>query len=180
MVVMTIGDKVQDMVTSLPGGDRTGARVDAIGAAIGLLATTYFATDDGRYEPAPIRVATCVAGVMSALDTFWRLNGIERAVGRSLSLQLRLYQAPAMESQLGRVGDAVPYRSQIPAIRRIHQVIQGDRASITEGMRPIPAEWLRTNYEGSEEERLARSEQKQKRLSVELLKLGLDVPVNGN
>ncbi|MCV0359029.1 hypothetical protein KUC90_31230 [Pseudomonas aeruginosa] len=35
MVAMTIGDKIQDMVTGLPGGKETGARVEAIGAAIG-------------------------------------------------------------------------------------------------------------------------------------------------
>lgn len=176
MVVMTIGDRVQDMVTSLPGGDKTEDRVNAIGAAIGLLATTYFDTNDGRYEPAPIRVATCVAGVMSALDTYWRLNGIERDVGRSLSLQLRLYQALAMKAQLGQVGAAVPDRSQIPAIHRIHQEIQGGSASITKGMRPIPAEWLGTNYEGSEEDRVARSEREFEHLKVELSKLGLDIP----
>lgn len=174
MVVMTIGERVQDMVASLPGGDKTGARVDAIGAAIGLLATTYFDTSDGRYEPAPVRVATCVAGVMSALDTFWRLKGIDRDVGRSLSLQLRLYKAPAMKAQLGRID--TPDRSQIPLIRRIHQAIQGNRASITGGMRPVPAEWLRTNYEGSEEERMARLEREFERLKVELSKLGLGMP----
>lgn len=176
MVVMTIGDKMQDIVASLPCGDETGARLDAIGAAIGLLATTYFDTDDGRYEPAPIRVATCVAGVMSALDNHWKMHGIERDVERSLKLQLRLYQTPAMMAQLGRVGAAAPDRSQIPEIRRIHQAIQGNRSSITVGMRPVPAEWLRTNYEGREEERVARAEREFQRLKVELTKLGLDMP----
>lgn len=176
MVVMTIGDKVQDMVSSLPGGDKTGTRLDAIGEAIGLLATTYFETNDGRYEPAPVRVATCLAGVMSALDTFWRLNGIDRDVERSISLQLRLYQAPSMKAMLARVGAAAPDRGQIPAIRRIHQIIQGDRPSITVGMQPLPAEWLRTNYEGSEEERVARAEVELELLKAELTRLGFDFP----
>lgn len=176
MVVVTIGDKVQDMVTSLPGGDKTGARVDAIGEAIGRLATSYFDTNDGRYEPAPIRVATCVAGVMSALDTYWRLKGIGRDVGRSLSLQFRLYQAPTMKAQLERFGAGAPDRSQIPVIRQIHQLIQGDRASITKGMRLIPEEWLKTNYSGSEDERIARAERDFEHLKAELLKLGLDIP----
>lgn len=176
LVVMTIGDKVQDLVSSLPGGDETGARLDAIGEAIGRLATTYFDTDDGRYEPAPVRVATCVAGVMSALDTFWRLHGIDRDVERSISLQLRLYQAPAMKDMLARVGAAAPDRAQIPAIRRIHQIIQGDRSSITAGMQPLPAEWLRTNYEGSEEERVARVKEELELLKAELTRLGFDGP----
>ena len=176
MVVMTIGEKVQDMVTSLPGGNKTGARVDAIGEAIGRLATSYFDTNDGRYEPAPIRVATCVAGVMSALDTHWGLKGIGRDVGRSLSLQLRLYQAPTMKAQLERFGAGAPDRSQISVIRRIHQLIQGDRASITKGMQPIPEEWLKTNYTGDEDERIARAERDFELLKAELLKLGLDIP----
>ena len=175
MVVMTIGDKMQDMVASLPGGGETGPRLDAIGAAIGLLGTTYFDTDDGRYESAPVRVATCVAGVMSALDTHWKMHGIEKDVERSLKLQLRLYQTPAMMAQLGRVGAAALDRSQIPEIRRIHQAIQGDRASITAAMRPVPAEWLRTNYAGSEEERVARAEWEFERLMVELTNLGMDM-----
>lgn len=176
IAVMTIGEKVQDMVTSLPGGDKTGARVDAIGGAIGRLAASYFDTNDGRYEPAHIRVATCVAGVMSALDTHWRLAGIGRDVGRSLSLQLRLYQAPAMKAQLNKSGAGAPDRSQIPVMRQIHQVIQGDRASITPGMRPIPEEWLRTNYSGSEEERVVLVERDVKLLKAELSKLGLEIP----
>lgn len=180
IVVMTIGDKMQDMVASLPGGGETGARLDAIGVAIGLLATTYFDTDDRRYEPAPIRVATCVAGVMSALDTHWKMHGIERDIERSLNLQLRLYQTPELMAQLGRVGAAASDRSQIPEIRRIHQAIQGDRASITVGMRPVPAEWLRTNYEGREEERVARAEWEVERLKGELTKLGWTCPLSDN
>jgi len=177
MVAMTIGNKIQDMVTEMPGGKETGARVEAIGAAIGLLGTTYFETSSTRYEPAPVRVATCVAGVMSALDTFWSLNGIPRNVGRSMSLQLRLYQSPAMRLMLSKVeGACVPERGQFPTIRRIHQHIQSDRPSITVGMRPIPSAWLHTNYEGSEQERMAEAERQLKRLKEELAKLGLDLP----
>lgn len=177
MVAMTIGDKIQDMVTGLPGGKETGARVEAIGAAIGLLGTTYFETGSTRYEPAPVRVATCVAGVMSALDTFWSLNGIPRNVGRSMSLQLRLYQSPAMRLMLSKVeGAGVPERGQFPTIRRIHQHIQSDRASITVGMLPTPSAWLHTNYEGSEQERMAEAERQLDKLKEELAKLGLDLP----
>lgn len=177
MVAMTIGDKIQDMVTGLPGGKETGARIEAIGAAIGLLGTTYFETGSARYEPAPVRVATCVAGVMSALDTFWSLNGIPRNVERSISLQLRLYQPPAMRLMLRKVGERdVPDRDNFPIIRRIHQHIQGERSSITEGMRPIPSAWLRTNYEGSEQERMAEAERQLEKLKEELSKLGLDLP----
>ncbi len=177
MVAMTIGEKVQDMVIGLPGGRETGARVEAIGAAIGLLGTTYFQTESARYEPAPIRVATCVAGVMSALDTYWSLNGIPRSVERSLSLQLRLYKSPAMRSMLSKIWAAdVPDRANFPIIRRIHQHIQGERASITEGMRPIPSAWLRTNYEGSEHERMAEAERQLEILKKELSKLGLELP----
>lgn len=177
MVAMTIGDKIQDMVTGLPGGKETGARVEAIGAAIGLLGTTYFETGSSRYEPAPVRVATCVAGVMSALDTFWSLNGIPRNVGRSMSLQLRLYQSPAMRLMLSKVdGASVPERTQFPTIRRIHQHIQSDSPFITVGMRPIPSAWLHTNYEGSEQERMAEAERQLGRLKEELVKLGLDLP----
>lgn len=176
MVAMTIGDRIQDMVTSLPGGTATGARIDAIGSAIGLLGTSYFETDDARYEPAPVRVATCVTGVMSSLDTFWRLNGIARDVGRSLALQLRLYQSPGMRAMLSRVGAVTPDAGQIPSIRRIHQAIQGDRDAITAGMRDEPAAWLRTNYEGSEEERAAEAERQLELLKKELDRLGLDLP----
>lgn len=177
IVVMTIGERIQDMVTALPGGKETGARVEAIGAAIGLLGTTYFETGSNRYEPAPVRVATCVAGVMSALDTFWSLNGIPRSVARSISLQLRLYQSPAMREMLSRVGEAEgPDRGQFPTIRRIHQQIQGDKAAIATGMREIPAAWLRTNYEGSEQERLAEAQRQLDKLKEELAKLGLDLP----
>ncbi|WP_409321635.1 hypothetical protein [Pseudomonas monteilii] len=177
MVAMTIGDRIQDMVTGLPGGKETGARVEAIGAAIGLLGTTYFETGSTRYEPAPVRVATCVAGVMSALDTFWSLNGIPRNVGRSMSLQLRLYKSPAMRLMLSKVeGTGVPERGQFPTIRRIHQHIQSDRTSITVGMLPIPSAWLHTNYEGSEQERMAEAERQLDKLKEELAKLGLDLP----
>lgn len=177
IVIMTIGEKIQDMVTALPGGKETGSRVEAIGAAIGLLGTTYFETGSNRYEPAPVRVATCVAGVMSALDTFWSLNGIPRNVGRSISLQLRLYQSPAMREMLSRSAEADgPDSGQLATIRRIHQHIQGDKAAITAGMREIPAAWLRTNYEGSEEERLAEAQLQLDKLKEELVKLGLDLP----
>ena len=176
LVSMTIGERIHGMVTSLPGGDGTRSRIEAIGSAIGLLGTSYFETDDARYEPAPIRVATCVAGVMSSLDTFWRLNGIARDVERSLALQMRLYESPAMREILGRTAAAEPDPGQITSIRRIHQVIQGDRDAITVGMRPEPAAWLRTNYEGNEEERAAESVRQLKLLKVELARLGLDVP----
>ncbi|WP_448123768.1 hypothetical protein [Pseudomonas veronii] len=177
MVAMTIGDKIQNMITGLPGGNETGARVEAVGAAIGLLGSTYFETGSARYEPAPVRVATCVAGVMSALDTFWSLNGIPRNVGRSMSLQMRLYQSPGMRLMLSKVeGASAPGRGQFPTIRRIHQHIQSGRASITEGMRPIPSAWLHTNYEGSEQERMAEAERQLEKLKEELAKLGLDLP----
>jgi len=176
MVVMTIGERVQNIVASLPGGTDTVTRLNAIGAAIGRLATTYFDTNDGRYEPAPTRVAICVAGVMSALDTFWAMNGIDRSAERSLSLQLRLYQAPGMKPLLARIGAKAPDRAQLPLIHRIHQAIQGDRVAITDGMMPVPAQWLGTNYEGSEEDRLERANQMHERLKGELLKLGLDIP----
>lgn len=175
MVAMTIGERIQDMVTSLPGGSETGGRIEAIGSAIGLLGTTYFETDDDRYEPAPVRVATCVTGVMSSLDTFWQLNGIAQSVERSLALQHRLYQSPAMRAMLSRGGGA-PSPGQIPSIRRIHQAIQGDKPAITAGMRPVPAAWLRTNYDGSEAARAADSKRRLERLKVELTRLGLDVP----
>jgi hypothetical protein len=113
---------------------------------------------------------------MSALDTFWAMNGIDRSAERSLSLQLRLYQAPGMKPLLARIGAKAPDRAQLPLIHRIHQAIQGDRVAITDGMMPVPAQWLGTNYEGSEEDRLERANQMHERLKGELLKLGLDIP----
>ena len=94
-----------------------------------------------------------------------------------MSLQLRLYQSPAMRLMLSKVeGASVPERGQFPTIRRIHQHIQSGRPSITVGMRPIPSAWLHTNYEGSEQERMAEAERQLERLKEEIAKLGLDLP----
>lgn len=177
IVAMTIGDKIQDMVSELPNGKKTGARVDAIGAAIGRLGETYFDTKSPRYEPAPVRVATCVAGVMSALDTFWSLRGKSRDAGRSMALQHRLYQSPAMQLMIRKMGGAsAPDRGQFSNIRRLHQYIQDGRPSITMGMLPMPSAWLNTNYEGTEQERMTEVEKQFGVLKEQLTKLGLDLP----
>lgn len=176
VVMLTFGEKILDLVTSFPGGAETGTRIDAIGAAIGRLAVSYFETNDGRYEPAPVRVATCVAGVMSALDTFWAMQGKGRSVARSLSIQKRLYASPVMTGQLLRADARAPDRSQLPLLRQIHKVIQGDRDSITPGMRDLPKQWLGTDYRGSEEARLANVKLQNEILMAELKKLGLEIP----
>ncbi|MBN0023948.1 hypothetical protein JTL70_34780, partial [Pseudomonas aeruginosa] len=67
-------------------------------------------------------------------------------------------------------------RGQFSTIRRIHQHIKSDRASITVGMLPIPSAWLHTNYEGSEQERMAEAERQRDKLKEELAKLGLALP----
>ncbi len=174
LVAVTLGERVQALVTSLPGGGDTARRLDAVGNAIGRLASTYFDTDDSRYEPAPIRALNCVAGVVSTINTYFMLKGRDRDVELLVHLQVRLFRAPELKPHMERIAAAEPDYTQVTTITRIHQLLQGTREAITEGMRPIPAQWLRTNYEGSAEDKASRATEMYASIAVELEKLGLN------
>jgi len=173
--VMTLGDRVRAIVTSIPGGNETATRLDAVGNAIGRLASTYFNTKDERYEPATIRALTCVVGVVSAINTYFTLKGVKRDARLLVDLQLRLFRTPELSPHLPGIGAAITDASQVSTIRRIHQSIQGERTAITQGMHPIPAQWLRTNYEGSDEENASRAKVEFDSIIRELEGLGISL-----
>lgn len=174
MAVMTIGDKVPEMANSLGGGN-AGVRLDAIGVALGRLATSYFDVNDPRYEPASVRVASYVAGVLSGLVANWRQHDVECDVSHLILAQMRIYSAPALKS-LANPSVALPEDSQFTSILQIHQGIQGDRVEITDGMNLTAREWLRTEFKGSAEDYQARSGEALKRLEEQLAAIGLASP----
>lgn len=188
MVALTISAEFKKLSDALPGGQGTGERIDGLASALATLANSYFNTQSDKYESAPVRVATCVAGMLSFFEVLFPLQagaaegtkGYDResqpdvVVQRAISLQKRIYSNTDLYRLVLAAGPLNLTSEQVQVISEIHKGIQAGQAAMFSSMEPIPAEWLRLNYDISEEERQKIVEKKQQTLSEVLQRLGLE------
>lgn len=165
LTLVTFGRECMAIYGQLSGCLHKREHIRAMGSAIGRLGETYFAMPSDVHEDCVTRVGHCAAGVTSFFDGYYG----DQNVKRSLEFMVLLYDNTAMKHLMSQAGDSyMTDTAPIDRIAHIHQQIQGTARAITEGMHPLAAWFLSTDYFVDPEIRRSIAESKQELLQREL------------
>ena len=151
ITLLTYGRRVGELVRGWYPGRALpfpGA-MEPVGKAVGELVNRVY-NDDPRYPPRLQRAGLVCNGITSALRH--ELRGVDPIWYFSVIKRVLLASATVRELAVLHPEHAVVSPEQIDAIRRWHREAQGDRESITTGLKPQFLPYLHTTFDQTDQE----------------------------
>ena len=191
LVAITFGEDIQRLAESVMVETSMKVRIKLFASVFATLANTYFAISHPTYPPAAVRVATCLAGLLSFFEKIFAFQALlrndakeyeisvkpETIVKRALGIQLWIYENAELTKLVNESYTPELYSDQIQLISKIHRGIQSKQKELFEGMKEVPAHWLYLAYDALEKEREINANAKLSKLKDALDSLGFDSSV---
>lgn len=191
LVAFTFGKNMQSLAESLRVEASMRFRINSFSSAFSTLASTYFSISHPSYPPATVRVATCIAGLLSFFEKIFSFQALQRGdaneyaislkpetvVQRAICIQMWIYENSELLRLHKEPSTLTLNREQIRLISKIHRKIQSQQEAFFKGMKEVPAHWLNLGFDTPEEEQIINANARLSMLKSALENLGLDPSV---
>ncbi|TMP59331.1 hypothetical protein CWB77_14035 [Pseudoalteromonas sp. S1610] len=144
MTLITFGPNCRTHLLEIVPTPHSGKLLNSIGQALSRLAETIFDTKSGMYSNRITRIGYCAAGITSFLDAYNQNFDYKR----SMDVLTRLYSQGSLRDWIIDEKEAFHLDEDIvEKVNIIHNNIQGERPSITSGLKSDFLNFIDTSYQ---------------------------------